>query len=182
MLTACPRCNYSLKGLPAEHTCAECRLIYDADSEIFRHRNPSRVVWAGLGGALGVMILTIGPAGDVLRIVPVSMRPLFVVLWLVALIVFFLSAAAALYYRKTRGFLVAILPGGLLPRLAGDEQGVIPWGEIVGVAADRFRKIVILRIGKELKTIRIRGFFRNDEEIDAFMAKVNARRAATQSC
>jgi len=37
MLTACPRCDYSLRGLPADHACRECGLGYDEASETFQH-------------------------------------------------------------------------------------------------------------------------------------------------
>ena len=38
MLTACPRCSYSLKGLPRDHQCPECGFPYD-DSTIAVRQN-----------------------------------------------------------------------------------------------------------------------------------------------
>ena len=36
----CPRCDYSLRGLPANHACPECGLRFDEQCELYRTTNP----------------------------------------------------------------------------------------------------------------------------------------------
>jgi len=56
MIDRCPRCNYSLWGLPDEHVCPECGLWCERDCEIVQR---PRLQWILLAIANGV-IFSIG--------------------------------------------------------------------------------------------------------------------------
>jgi len=65
MLDRCPRCRYSLVGLPTHHCCPECGLEIERDAQLFQPSRQSRKIAAvlaalyGLGAAiLGVAAMT----------------------------------------------------------------------------------------------------------------------------
>ena len=54
MITRCPRCSYSLRGLPTVHRCPECGLECDANAVVFRE---PRVAWIGVAAAIAALLL-----------------------------------------------------------------------------------------------------------------------------
>ncbi len=56
MLDCCPRCRYSLVGLPTHHRCPECGLEIERDAQLFK---PSRRSWklSGVINCLGAAVL-----------------------------------------------------------------------------------------------------------------------------
>lgn len=52
----CPRCRYSLHGLPDRHHCPECGFAYDVHAKVFA---ASRWIWVGLMIANGVMAIVL---------------------------------------------------------------------------------------------------------------------------
>lgn len=59
-LDVCPGCQYSLRGLPAEHCCPECGFRYDRDARVFSRARLGLFVF-GLASALLIV------AGVVMR-------------------------------------------------------------------------------------------------------------------
>ncbi len=45
VISSCPRCAYSLDGLPTVHTCPECGLEYDRESSVFIAHPRARRSW-----------------------------------------------------------------------------------------------------------------------------------------
>jgi hypothetical protein len=129
----CARCGYSLRGLPANHACPECGLRFDEQCALYRVTNPRQlmVFWlmvfgggwvalkhlphfANLGGASAWEM--IGALAGVVWIVCVPIAVWFIVR----------------SYR--RGFEVAITSDGLIVRLPGFSDDLIPWRDIGGAS------------------------------------------------
>jgi len=51
MIETCPKCRYSLNGLPNQQVCPECGSEYERDSELLR---PGRLAWKALAICNGV--------------------------------------------------------------------------------------------------------------------------------
>ena len=67
MLTNCPKCNYSLTGLPDEHACPECAFPYERDSLVFAEsRRDAKVVLmiSATGLIVSLVYLVIGRRGS----------------------------------------------------------------------------------------------------------------------
>lgn len=67
MIDACPRCGYSLVGLPDQHSCPECGLDYEKDATVFREPRMLWKIMAILHGALalfGVGLVVLRPGGN----------------------------------------------------------------------------------------------------------------------
>jgi hypothetical protein len=129
----CVRCEYSLRGLPANHACPECGLRFDERCALYRITNPRQVIvfwvmifgggWvslkhlphvANLGGASAWEM--IGALAGVVWIVCVP-----IAVW------FFVRS-----YR--RGFEVAVTSDGLIVHLPGFIDDLIPWRDIGGAS------------------------------------------------
>ncbi len=180
MLDACPRCGYSLQGLPADHACPECGLRYDRESEVYKHRN-LKALFLGLlgfvGGAGGMVNLArvYGNAGALWR-----MGIIFCV------VVYFVGAVwlARYVYRLYRsGPLVAILPDGLYVRLRRVEGQWTAWKDVSGV---QFRAGVG-RGGATLQVtgrrpLFIDGVFTSTDDARRFVSLVAARLETARTC
>ncbi|MBN2445456.1 MAG: hypothetical protein JXO22_01925, partial [Phycisphaerae bacterium] len=127
-LTNCPRCNYSLRGLPARHTCPECGLAYDEESRVWRPRHP----WTVHIGALGIALLLL-PMGS--AVLPHLMNGLLPPAWpsvggasvLIGAVVVFVGICSA----NSRGRCVAVMPDGLFVRTVETER-LVDWADIKG--------------------------------------------------
>jgi len=65
MLKACPRCSYSLKGLPGDHKCPECGLPYDDNTIAVRQNRRGWKVFLILNActcAVGFLLWIINPS------------------------------------------------------------------------------------------------------------------------
>ncbi len=161
MFAACPRCEYPLTGLPENHACPECGLRYDSDSKIYR---PA----AGFVPAIG----TIGFVGSiffalqVLRLMhraSAGFRP-YVLGGGMALVGLFTWLIWRYQGSAKKQKLVAVLPDGLLIRLASDRAQEIPWTNISNVTANRGMLAVSIFI-RDKKTIQtVGGVFRSKAE------------------
>ena len=75
MIGTCPRCGYSLSGLPSEHTCPECAFEYELDAIVIQEQRRSwksiavanggtvvlgAALWVWIGSALVLVFATAG--------------------------------------------------------------------------------------------------------------------------
>jgi len=177
MLEVCPRCGYSLQGLPTDHACPECGLRYDAGSAIYR-ASQRKLLSAMVGGAFGWLF------GGVQLFHAYIMSPPRVRMVLFALLAAYVGGfvwAARYSYRLLRsGPMVALLPEGLFIRLQRLDGELIPWSNIARAAANKSMKSAALFI-RDAKMVRdIAGVFRAPADVERFADQVNERvRAAT---
>jgi len=175
MIDACPRCGYSLQGLPCDHNCPECGLRYDAQSAVYRVRDP-KAVFGAVGGGTGWLWGGVA-LFDAYRTVPRPWRVLIILFW----IIYLLETAWLMrffYFLFKAGPLVAVVSDGLFVRLRRLEGELIPWSNIARAAANKNMKSAVLFI-RDTKTIRdVAGVFRGPLEVEQFAAQVNARAAA----
>lgn len=125
----CPRCQYSLRGLPVNHACPECGLRFDDRCELYRLTNAKQVL------AVWIVIFVGGFA--VLQNLPDLFNFAAVSTWdkvgaLAAVAWFFLVGFSIwfLFKRFRRGFEVAVTADGLIVRLPGFADELVPWDDI----------------------------------------------------
>ncbi len=167
MLTACPRCDYSLHGLPANHTCPECGLRYDERSLLFRCRPDYRVL-LNLGGVvLGSMVLWRELSGIIRDgAVRTSWSGLFVLAFSVALV--FMGQYIWRLFRHGR--FLAVVPGGMLFRWDRPAMEWVPWSNISRVVVGPGRLGVVIFLRRERTTRELWGVFRARDEAERLVA------------
>ncbi|RME37270.1 MAG: hypothetical protein D6788_09830 [Planctomycetota bacterium] len=174
-LNQCPRCNYSLRGLPANHACPECGLVYDERSACWR-RKPGVGVYAGLLGYLA--------SAYWMAILPRKF-PGFPPLVRVLVVIMFVVYVGSLVYVAWRlwgvykkGVVIALLPDGLYYRRDAGSLEKIPWEDISRVAAVPYP----LGLGvfhKQAKAVRtLTGVFRSRRDVERCVALINERLAS----
>lgn len=176
MIESCPRCGYSLQGLPADHACPECGLRYDSHSTVYRHLHPA-AVFGMMGGGVA---WTWGWVNlfHAYHVVPRPWRIVILAFWTLFGIATILGARYC-YRLYKRGLLVAVLPDGLYVRLQRLDGEFIPWSNIARAAANKGVKSVALFI-RDSRTVRdVTGVFRSPAEVERFANQVNARTRPT---
>jgi hypothetical protein len=134
----CPRCAFSLRGLPANHACPECGLRYDERSVLYRVHNPKAAVVARLV-VMAFICLSVVLNGAMRAASGRWHTPgdLFSILWGLAVVVL-LVWYARWYVRKFRaGYGVAITTDGLHIRIPCDgifRKSFLPWADICELA------------------------------------------------
>jgi hypothetical protein len=129
----CPRCRYSLRGLPANHFCPECGLEYDENCVAAKVRNPKRVL-------LQIVFLVV-MVGYMFAVSPPSLGPwdaesgeaakqLVGCVGLLVACVLGCRSAMQLY-RSGPG--AAVASEGVIARLPDVPRELIPWSRIVEV-------------------------------------------------
>lgn len=147
----CPRCSYSLVGLPSEHSCPECGLQYDEKTLVWRitglrafiySMTPRQYLVFGLLCVLA--LLPAIPSAAVFLKLP--SRPLL------KLLITVLLFAVAFYWVRRRmrhGVVVALLPEGMYLANAGDASGgslprsrIINWSTVQEIVWHESQKLV----------------------------------------
>lgn len=182
MLTHCPECNYDLRGLPADHTCPECGLKYDADCVLARVEFP-KAIWLGFAGYVfgGLVIarLPFLPGGG-----PFTSTSGFRISF-IFLIVFY--AVMGWRLRKVvlgmyrRGAVAAVLPEYLLIYPAEFQGARIPWADISRAAANKGTRTVTVFLRRSRSVRDIKDAFATGADCEAFAAAINRRVAALQT-
>lgn len=171
MLTRCPQCRYSLKGLPSNHRCPECGLQYDQDSAVFSHTRPYEFI---VLIACNVLLIWIVIKGWILDSDDSSFdwRILLacIALLLIGPVIYQIARHYSLYRR---GPMVAVLPQGLRVQL--DEQYDIPWNDIAEVLGKDKSKSVALKLHSQRLSVTIKDVFANDAQRHDFIAHIRRR-------
>ena len=133
VFTKCVRCGYSLRGLSASCACPECGLRLDEQCALYGATNPKQIL------ALWLMIL--GGGWISLKNLPhlsnladasawETLGALTGALWIV-----FVAAGIWFFVRRYRqGFKAAITSDGLILRLPGFSDDLLPWRDIGGAS------------------------------------------------
>jgi predicted RNA-binding Zn-ribbon protein involved in translation (DUF1610 family) len=129
----CVRCGYSLRGLPANHACPECGLRFDERCALYRVTNPRQLMvfwlmifgggWVALKHLPHIANLGNASAWDIVG----ALAGLVWIICVPIAVWFFVR-----HYR--RGFEVAITSDGLIVRLPGFSDELIPWRDIGGAS------------------------------------------------
>ncbi|MCP4591329.1 MAG: hypothetical protein GY842_11315 [bacterium] len=177
----CPRCDYSLRGLPPNHACPECGLRYDQGCALYRVTNPKAVI--------GIWLCIFGGSWMNLRHLPTlgawasasaweQFISITALLGLICMIIF----AWFLYRRYQRGMCVAVASDGLILRLLGFGDDLIPWSEIgdVSVKARPAEKpqIALVFLRSKGKSVEIGGtsnVFPQPADVERFVEQVRER-------
>lgn len=177
----CPRCDYALRGLPANHACPECGLRFDERCELYRIRNPKAAftmllcVVGGVGGSVkGIEHLqhwaTAGPWERLFGIA--------VVIWVIAAVL----VVRKLYRIYRRGQIVAVTTDGLILRMVGCKDDLIRWERVQSVwlkpRADHKPQTAVLRLRAPDKTQDVGGtynFFPTKPDAERFVSQVKER-------
>lgn len=172
----CPRCAYSLRGLPAEHACPECGFTYDADSRIWYIR-PPRFVIVFLSLVVGIPFLV-----STIRLTILTLADGRFPLGLSLFTLTFYGITAGLFVwiiRRGRRnpMLLGMNPAGMFARTQSGNFRLMPWQDIRDVSAQRMRLLAFHRIRIEFtngRTARMGTPFTQNEAND-FVEAARAR-------
>jgi len=177
----CVRCGYSLRGLPANHTCPECGLRVDERCALYRVTNPRQVLaiwlmilgggWVSLKHLPHLANLADASAWD-------TVGALAGALW----VVFVAAGTWFLARRYRRGFKVAITSDGLILRLPGFSDDLLPWRDIGGASVKERPagkpQVASVFVKSKNKTVEIGGVanvFPTRATVERFVGEVNDR-------
>jgi uncharacterized protein (DUF983 family) len=116
MITACPRCGYSLEGLPDEHACPECGLPYHRQAVAIKQTR--NTAWA---------IASWIPVAFFAAVNAVKGEPLFAVLMLMGVVV---GVAAMLWRRQAPTNMVLVSPHDIRLHHSDGRIESIPMGDV----------------------------------------------------
>jgi hypothetical protein len=126
----CPRCGYSLQGLSANHACPECGLRFGEPCELYPLANPKhvRLIWFTL------FFQGVSAVCAFLSVTRSSTAPMWKILACV------MTLVVPPYYwwrmigRYRQAYEVAVTIDGLIVRLPGRNDNLIPWKNIGGAS------------------------------------------------
>lgn len=172
MLERCPRCHYSLAGLPQDHTCPECGLRYDGESVVYTRRRNRKAL-------IGLAAVVIGSPGmiAVYTTIPLVPQPWGSVLYLLLGAYVITLGWLIWYFRRVYhcGSIAAITAEGLLLRQESRAIEMIPWAAILRCERSPGLRAAVLHFQERRATRAVSGVFRSGEELDDFVAGVNRR-------
>ncbi len=181
----CVRCDYSLRGLPANHACPECGLRFDEACGLYRPSNPKAAFFLILcmsGSSVGMIRGLRYWGAWATTTWAQKLWAIMGVFWFI-----FMAIMAWFLYRVyRRGQLVAVTTDGLIVRLVGFSEDLVPWTEIAEATPktkpDDKRQIALVKLRNKSKTLTIGGtynVFPKREDVERFVAQVNTRAAVT---
>ncbi len=178
----CPRCNYSLRGLPATHACPECGLRFDDHCERYPVTNLKRsllVYGACMMGGAGPALENLPHAGDFPSMSIWDQIGVLAGLIWVACAVFLAIAIRRTYCE---GMSVAITRDGLICRLWDVKVDLVPWQDIDVVSIkDREpekAQVACVSFKKRRRKLSIGGLhnvFPTRADVERFVEQVNER-------
>jgi hypothetical protein len=183
---ACPRCTYSLRGLPVDHYCPECGLRFDRDCELYRVTNPKQflLIWGLIfgGGWINLRALRYWDSW--------ATESLWHKIYAVAGLIWIICLIFGVFWiRKMymRGQRVAVTVDGLFIQMATGDDGLIPWSHVCDAKAGMKGKAHIAKVKRRDpdKTIRlgdIYTLFRTEKDAQRFADQINARLTPQAAC
>jgi len=181
----CPRCDYSLRGLPANHACPECGLRYDEACVVFAVVNPKQlvVVWIAIisGGWVSLKNLP-HLANFAAATTWQKIGAIAGLLWIPMVV----GLAWLLYTRYRRGFKVVVTGDGVMLNVPGLTDELIPWDRVESASIKDVREgqgqVVKVTLSSPERTIQIGGVanvFPERADAERFVEQVNRRTNAT---
>jgi len=177
----CVRCGYSLRGLSANRACPECGLRFDERCALYGATNPRQILalwllilgggWVSLKNLPHLTNLADASAWD-------TVGALAGALWVV-----FVAAGIWFFVRRyRRGFKVAITSDGLILRLPGFSDDLLPWRDIGGASIKERPagkpQVASVLLRSPNKTVEIGGVanvFPKRAAVERFVREVNER-------
>lgn len=182
-LRRCPRCLFSLRGLPANHACPECGLRYDEQCKLYTVANPQQVliVWMAIFASGWIVLKNLPKVPDFFTLsTGDQIETAAAVLWIVFVALMF----RFMIKRYRQGYEVALTAEGLIIRLPAIDDKLIRWERVADIEVKsvpgRQRDSVLLTLSDPHKRVPIGGLakvFSSREEMEEFVARVQARRA-----
>lgn len=125
-LDTCPLCGYSLRGLPTDHKCPECGLVYDPSLVVIRWKEESRArraipAAAFLVGLIAFSVTKMGWTAELRNFCK------FVLILLVFDMIWYLRGRGPVGIRE---FILAA--HGLLILDLRSERTLFPWDQVQG--------------------------------------------------
>ncbi len=167
-LESCPQCDYSLRGLPANHNCPECGLAYDEYSAIWRQRPRKRELVFTIIITLSMTYMLFQSA----RFLPEFLQVLFFIVVLLVLI----SQTIWFWSLCRDGRFVAIMPHGMILRIDQKNITCLSWSDITDAFVTPLSPGAIITL-KTGKNIGISHIFSTLAESKAFVMCAEAQRA-----
>ncbi|MCA9252670.1 MAG: hypothetical protein KDA54_16200 [Phycisphaerales bacterium] len=163
-MSHCPRCFYSLAGLPSELRCPECGLKYDSRSALWQRRRPVLAFVMGGGVALAIAFGAIWGMRSLGVGTSYSVMTTLIGLGIFLSLTWFLCVRYRTYF-STR--VVAVLPEGLFWKVSFLPGRTIPWNRITEARLYRVSNKVDIKLGPVL-TFNVGGVFVDRAETEAF--------------
>jgi len=167
--------------LPVNHACPECGLRYDERCELYRIRNPKAAftlllcVFGGVGASTkGLEHFAAWATAGFWE----KLFALAAVVWLMAIA----FLARKLYRIYRRGQIVAVTTDGLILRMVGCKDDLIPWERVKSVSikprSENKPQVAILSLREPDKKLDVGGtynFFPTKPDAERFVSQVQQR-------
>lgn len=168
LLANCPRCVYSLRGLPTIHSCPECGLEVDRSWRVFGGRLmvadrtrfwQSNVIWIALITPMLVIFCTLA---------------VYLGIWFLPLLPLAIMAALfVIFTLPPRKFIVVACDAVLIYR-GRDRWERYPWPRVRRAVHDIFRKALVIELDDGKVAISTYSVFRAMlADVDACVREIN---------